>query len=334
MRCMKSVAQDGNTKDEEEFSFLLMLAKGENVLLKDLIKDIKKYHDLPSKEIMTLEGRKVLLKNDIYRIAGCLYENINTKDELDELLASKKKTWKKYIDCFQRTFNIEFSKKIPIVNGLICSLFLLFLDNQYTLKESEKKQKFIRSIIKKENSIRFAELSYKEKNELIDYLENIFDIVDYEKYGIAICMNEIDTKNLTRFPKEIPFSVIDLEKFKRNQSALELLAEISAYSDEIYSVLSQWRFNTGLAEMLRRYEQHISNIFDICTQQLLEGLSDELNSRAKEMLFTQSYCNEHKFAKEMKGIFRNYIKDNFMQFKNELITRSNDFDLDPDQLLK
>ena len=300
--------------------------------LKKIVNIIKENHNLPSKEVITLEGKDSLTKSDIYKIAGYLCGNINSNNDLEILLESKRKTWKKYIDYFQKTFNINLSAKIPIIYGLICSLFILLLDNQYTVKESESRQGFVKRIIRNTDEAGFAELTYQERNDLIDYLENIFDSIEYEKYGIKIDYkidNHTPTHQITGF-----ISVKDIDKFKRNQSALEMLLEILPYSDEIYSVLSKWRFNTGLAEMLRCYEKHISDYFSIYAQKLLDGMSHKMNERAKELLFTQKYCNEDRFGKEMEDIFRSYIEDNFTHFQDELISKCINFDFDPLILLK
>lgn len=314
---------------------------------KEFLKKIREGYNITKKNIVTLEGKSTLNKSDIYRVAGCLYGNITSKDDLDKLIENKKKTWKKYIDDFQNIFPISFSPTVPIVYGLLCVLFILLLDNQYFIDESEERPRFINRIIRKlDDDAQPLALNYQEKNQLLDYFENIIEPTNYEKYGIRInikkdfdkkmVFEEMDGLEKIEMPYsfKIDIGIYNLELYKNHQIVLEMLEEIEPYSDEMLHIINQWRFNTALREMVERYETHIIKEFGTYAKVFFGALFSELDKRAEETIFTQKYHSEEQIAEEVEQLFKTYMEEHFKDFVDRWFSKCINFDFDPMILLK
>lgn len=308
---------------------------------KEILKIIREKYNIPKKKIVTLESKSTLNKSDIYKVAGCLYGNITSKDDLDRLIENKKKTWKKYMDYFQKVFAISFSSTIPIVDGLLCALFILLLDNQYFIDESEERPKFVKRIIKELKKADFTALTNQEKNQLLDYLENIIEPTNYEKYGIKTNIKkDFDKKMILKEldgseKRELPYSfkiylgIENLEMYKNNQVVLEMLEEIEPYTDKIFHTISQWRYNIALREMVEYYETHIIKEFVTYAKNFFGELFKELEKRDEESIFTQKHYSEEQIAEEVEQCFKSYMKNHFKDFVNIWVSKCINFDFNP-----
>lgn len=307
---------------------------------KDAYNYYLKKNKLRDMEILSLEGRETLKKSEIYKIAACLMDGTSNLDIMEDLVNSKKKTWRKYIDYFPKVFNVELyaesSQEIPLIKALLCIGFILVIEDQvyFSSKTGNKKNPEYITRIKrtineenekeneKENKIgKFEELlSYDEKNEMITNLGEIFSVDDYEEFGIKTEVKENEKKIYTY--------VSDLERFKKNQIKYKMLAEIGPYEDEIFGFASSLRMRTVLEELRHRFLKNIRVSFRINGDIFLDGLENEISTKATQ-LFEMNNERGHTINDELINIFNEYVDKSFDAFKQKWISESTNFCLDP-----
>lgn len=70
---------------------------------------------------------KNLKRMDIYRIVANLSEETLSVVDLE----TKRRTWVKYIDCYEKIFNIDIHDTISIPDGIMCACFIAFLYKRF-----------------------------------------------------------------------------------------------------------------------------------------------------------------------------------------------------------
>lgn len=299
----------------------MKIEKNRNII-KDAYKSYLEQYGLEDIKILSLEEKKPLKKSEIYKIAACLMNETSNLDDMEGLVESKKKTWRKYIDYFPKVFNVKLDtesyQEIPLIKALLCVGFILILEDQVyssTKMNNQKNPEYINRIkktinkeYKKENEIgKFEELlSYDEKNEFITNLGEIFSIYDWKEFGIKEDLKSYDEKGELINCLEDYFSTCDeksgyeedkreknkidmilyvsnLKKFKKRQIKFKMLAEIEPYENEIFLFASSLRMRTALEELRRRFICDTQEIFSINGEAFFKGLEDEIAKKSTRL---------------------------------------------------
>lgn len=295
--------------------------------LEKICAEFREKYKLKKKKVFSLKDKEKIKRNDIYKIAVYLFESVSSDDMLNDVVESKRKTWKKYIDYFQKVFGLELSGEIPIITALLCVCFILLLDNQYFIRENEERNNYVKRIIKKMGEEKFLNLDYEEKNELLTYFQNIFELVDYQKFGIEIAIR----KDPSRKDGVIIYRYIkNLKYYKQYQSIIEMLAEIQPYGDELYSLVSHLRMGTAMEKMVSDFEEYVVSEVDEYTKRFCERLHDELASRtAKLFLIEEDKIYTDDISKEIIIFFEEYVNREFELFKKNLVDECKTYDFNP-----
>lgn len=261
--------------------------------MKDRYKHFLEQYELEDIEILSLEGRESLKKIEIYKILACLMNETSNLDDMNSLVDSKVKTWRKYIDYFPKVFNVklyaELSQEIPLIKALICIGFILVLEDQVyfsTRMNNQRRPKYINRIKKtinkedkKENKIgKFEELlSYDEKNEFITNLGEIFSIYDWGKFGIKGNLKLYDEKGEFIEYLEDCFSTDDNEE----ESGYEQdKRKTSKVDKELYiSDLKQFKKNQIKFKMLSEIDPYELKVFSFASDLRMRTALEELRRR-------------------------------------------------------
>lgn len=294
--------------------------------LEKICEKFRKKYNLEKKKVFSLKNKEKIKKNDIYKIAVYLFESVSSDDMLNDVVESKRKTWKKYIDYFQRTFGLKLPKEIPVTTALLCVCFILLLDNQYFIKEDEECNNYVKRIKKKVCEEKFTDLDYEEKNELLTYFQNTFELVDYQKFGIEITVREDPSRTDEII---IHCYIKNLKYYKQYQSVIEMLAEIEPYGNELYSLVSHLRMGTAMEKMVYDFEEYVVSEIDEYTKRFCEGLHDELASRTAKLFMIEDEVYADDVSKEVVTFFEEYVNKEFELFKQNLVNECKTYDFNP-----
>lgn len=300
---------------------------------------IRKKYKIKKKDIYSLADKELLKKSDIYKIACCLIQNISTKDEMKEMLESKRKTWKKYIDYFMKSFDLTFSTEIPIDLGIFCAYFILFLDRQGMDEERIASVNKIRRKIFDNN---FSYLNYDEKNDYLNFCEHFFDMNNLEKYGIQY---RIDSKKDSNgYFEGASISLVikskkQIQLFEKNQVAIEMLAEIENYQMDLDGLIGYLRYNTAVKKRIDDFEQYIIDEFNQKAHTFFQGWSKELQNEMTPLMknmfnIEKPTYEEEKIREAAVETFRKYVSREIPLFEEELLRSCEKFRFDPEILLK
>lgn len=316
---------------------------------------LKKNYNLTDKCNFRFENRKFLKRIDIYKIADDLNEYIqHTKiGDYENHIKTRSKTWKKYIDCYEKLFDIDIHNTVSIPDGILCACFISFLENPRSEyyeemdEEAEEKKKEIIRKIKKEETTFDEELNYDEKNIVITELDKIFYSIDYKYFGIEELfykceVTDGDRKRIIYDPSMEDFNskklhasyrITDMKIFKKRQNIFEMIAQIEAYASELIDIIDRLRMHTALEEMRTRFAENMYEVFAENMKIFLDNLNSEINRKEKEhKLFnirTESHYNTDVLKREVLDTFHKYIEYEFDVFKENWIGECKNFDFDP-----
>lgn len=293
---------------------------------KEIYDTFKKKHNLTDKCNFKFEKGKFLKRMDIYRIVANLSEETLSVVDLE----TERRTWVKYIDCYEKIFNIDIHDTISIPDGIMCACFIKFLYKNS--KENDQEGKIIRKIkkcIKKEDATFEEELDYDEKNIVITELDKIFNSIDYEYFGIE----EIFFDDLKSGRVHIWYEITDINIFKKRQNIFEMIAQIEPYASELIDIIDRLRMHTALEEMRTRFVENMYEVFAENMKKFLDNLNSEIDRKEKEhKLFNirpESRYNTDVLKKDVLDTFHKYIVNEFDAFKENWIDECKNFDFDP-----
>lgn len=326
---------------------------------KEIYDTFKKKHNLTDKCNFKFENRKSLRRKDIYKIADDLNEYIQhtKKGDYENHIITRSKTWKRYIDCYEKLFNIDIHDTVSIPDGVLCACFISFLENPRSEyykemdEETEKKKKEIinkiKKCIKKEDATFEEELNYDEKNIVITELDKIFYSIDYEYFGIEDffykyevidgeiqciiydpSMEDFNSEKLHKW-----YRIKDMNIFKKRQNIFEMIAQIEPYASELIDIIDRLRMHTALEEMRTRFVENMYEVFAENMKNFLDNLNSEIYRKEKEYkLFNirnESHYNTDVLKRDVFDTFHKYIEHEFDIFKENWIDECKNFDFDP-----
>lgn len=319
---------------------------------KEICDTLKRKHNLTDKCDFKFEKGKSLKRMDIYRIAANLSkETLSVVD-----LETQRRTWVKYIGCYEKLFNIDIHDTISIPDGIMCACFIAFLYKNSKEDDQETKEgKIIRKIkkcIKKEDATFEKEFNYDEKNIVITELDKIFNSIDYKYFGIEeiflkyemidgerkcirydLSMKEFFFDDLKSGKVHIWYEITDMDIFEKRQKIFEMVAQIEPYASELIDIIDKLRMHTALEEMRTRFVENMYEVFAENMKNFLGNLNSEIDRKEKEhKLFnirTESRYNTDVLKKDVLDTFHEYIVNEFDVFKENWIDECKNFDFDP-----